>query len=85
MFKKLVRMLYFKAGSEYKGDFTPDIVRCCHCGEKFAFDVYSCEGYRGKTLCPNCYDRYYGYCNECGELNRYSDMDENIVCGGCQK
>ena len=57
---------------------------CCDCGKQFLFDDETCAIYRGDFLCSNCYQDKYGYCNECGELNKYADMNEDIVCKGCE-
>ena len=58
---------------------------CYHCGKDFGWDEYDGAVYRNKFLCQDCYDMYYVYCNGCGELNKYVDMDEDIYCKGCVK
>lgn len=60
-----------------------DTIVCSHCGEEFIYYEYETYFYRKKPICFNCFDLYYGFCNECGELNKYSDMNEDIVCRGC--
>lgn len=85
MHNKIAREIFFAIGTKYTGNEVQENSRCCNCGRKFTFDLEHSEIYRNKTLCPKCLEDHYGYCNECGELNRYVDMDENIVCGGCQK
>ena len=57
---------------------------CTDCGKKFFFDDETCAIYRDGFLCAECYQDKYGYCNECGELNKYSDMNDDIVCKGCE-
>lgn len=59
-----------------------DVV-CTECGQVHFWDEYDCEVYNDDFLCRKCFQEKYGYCNICGELNKYSDMDENIECGGC--
>lgn len=58
---------------------------CGDCGKQFYFDDETCAIYRGDFICAECFQDKYGYCNECGELNKYSDMNEDIVCKGCEK
>lgn len=58
---------------------------CCHCGKTHTWDEYNCAVYKGKYLCEDCYQDYYGYCNGCGELHKYSDMNEDIYCEKCNK
>lgn len=60
-------------------------VICSHCGKTFSFDEETCEIYRGKFICADCFQTYYGYCNECGKLHLYSDMNDDIVCKECEK
>lgn len=60
-------------------------VVCCHCGRKFFFNIDTCDIYNNDFLCDKCLQDYYGYCNECGELNKYSDMNDDFVCKGCEK
>ena len=69
----------------YNGEEFVEHARCCHCGKVFPWDENVDEVYRGKFLCFDCFDMYYGFCNECGELNKYEDMNEDIVCKGCTK
>lgn len=57
---------------------------CGDCGKKFFFDDETCVIYRGDFLCAECFQDKYGYCNVCGELNRYTDMNDEIVCKGCE-
>lgn len=57
---------------------------CSHCGKTFFYDGETCAIYRNTFICNECYQNYYGYCNECGELNKYTDMNEDIVCKGCE-
>lgn len=57
---------------------------CGDCGKKFFFDDETCALYRGDFLCDKCFQDKYGYCNECGELNKYTDMNDEIVCKGCE-
>lgn len=85
MAKKLSSEIFFAIGTKYTGKEVQKNSICCNCGKKFTFDVEHCEIYRNKTLCSKCLELHYGYCNECGELNRYIDMNEDIVCGGCRK
>lgn len=61
-----------------------EIAICGDCGKEFVFLEWETTFYKGKPLCSDCYDTKYGYCNECGELNLYSDMNEDIVCKGCE-
>ena len=58
---------------------------CCHCREKKWWNEEFGAIYRGEFLCPDCYNDFYGYCNECGELNKHSEMNDDIVCKGCEK
>lgn len=62
-----------------------EIAVCCDCGEEFVFLEYETTFYKGKPLCFNCFDNKYGYCNECGELNPYNNMNGNIVCKECER
>ena len=68
-----------------KKEFKPfyENVVCCECKNIHNWDEVDCEIYRDNFLCKDCFEKKYGYCNECGELNKYEDMDLNIVCGGC--
>ena len=59
-----------------------DVIICSDCGEEFVYEEY--ETYKGRPICFNCFDLKYGFCNECGELNKYADMNEEIVCKGCE-
>lgn len=58
-------------------------VKCIECGEIHNWDEYDCEVYNDDFLCAKCFQEKYGYCNICGELNKYSDMNENIECKEC--
>lgn len=57
---------------------------CAHCGKKFFYSGETCAIYREDFICNNCYQNHYGYCNKCGELNKYIDMNEDVVCEGCE-
>lgn len=57
---------------------------CCHCGKVHTWDEYGCDIYQGKYLCKDCYQDYYGYCNKCGKLYKYSDMNDEIICQRCE-
>lgn len=57
---------------------------CAHCGGTFYYSDEFCAIYRGDFICGKCYTDHYGYCNECGELNKYEDMNDDIVCKGCE-
>ena len=81
---KIARAIAFRLGTEC--DNIANLggkARCCNCGRAFKWDEYDCDIYRGKALCACCFDNEFGYCNECGELNRYSDMDDDICCKIC--
>lgn len=67
----------------YNGEEFVENAICCHCGKTHYWDEETCEVYRNKFICSECYENHYGYCNECGELNKYTDMNEDIVCIGC--
>ena len=69
---------------DYNGQEYVENAICCHCGKTHFWHEQVCEVYRGKFLCEDCYNKYYGFCNNCGELNKYIDMNENIVCKGCE-
>lgn len=57
---------------------------CCNCGEVFIFDEDTCEMYQEKPLCQDCYQVDYGYCNICGKLEKYTEMDlKEIICLDC--
>lgn len=62
-----------------------ETAQCHHCSNIFTWEEETCEVYEEKFLCSDCYDKYYGYCNECGELNLYSDMNDDIICKGCER
>lgn len=81
----MLKNLAFIMGSRYLGGETQENAKCCHCGRTFLWDEYTCDIYRGKLLCSNCLDHYYGNCDICGELNKYEDMDEDIICKACKK
>lgn len=68
-----------------KKQFNPiyENVICCDCGKTHHWDEQDCEIYRDDFLCKDCFESKYGYCNECGELNKYTDMSADILCGGC--
>lgn len=68
----------------YKEQETVENAICCNCGKIHFWDEQTCEVYRGKFLCEDCYNIYFGFCNECGELNKYLDMNEEIICKGCE-
>lgn len=85
MRKLLAKYIWFLFGTKYANVEKTGTARCCNCGKKFLFDEYDCEIYRGKTLCTECFENDYGYCNECGELNRYSDMNDDIFCKVCSR
>lgn len=67
----------------YEGEISIDNAVCCECGEVHYWNEEDCEVYNGMFLCSKCFKEEYGYCNECGTLNKYIDMDENIVCKEC--
>lgn len=68
---------------EYNGkEIEPNAV-CCHCEKSFVWDEETGEIYQGKFVCPECYQHYYGNCNVCGELHKYEDMNDDIVCERC--
>lgn len=69
----------------YNDEETVENAVCCNCEETHFWDEYDCEVYRGKFVCADCYQKYFGNCNECGELNKYEDMSEDIVCRECEK
>ena len=75
----------FKVHRKYNGNPIVENAKCCDCGKIFTWDEEVDEIYNDKYLCFECFDKKYGYCNECGELNKYSDMNEDIICKGCQK
>lgn len=79
-----IREIRFNAAT--KCEYLEEIknAKCCHCGKRHDWDVYEDSMYRGKTLCQTCYEEYYGFCNVCGDLYLYDDMNENNICGGCQ-
>lgn len=54
-------------------------VKCCNCGKFHDWDEETCEIYEDDYLCHDCFRDYFGYCNVCGELNRYTDMNELFV------
>lgn len=82
---KIPQKIAFIFGSVYEGKETQSNARCCHCARTFAWDDYTGDIYRGKLLCPECLCHFYGYCNSCGKLYKYADMDEDIICKGCRK
>lgn len=58
---------------------------CPHCGKEFTIDPYDANIYRGQHICFDCFDRDFGYCNECGELYLYTDMNDDIICKKCEE
>lgn len=66
------------------GDWIVENAICCHCGKEHTWDAELCAIYQGRFVCEDCYNDYYGYCNECGTLHKYSDMNDEIVCHHCQ-
>ena len=62
-----------------------DFFICSDCGKESFWSDEDCEMYMGEPLCENCFRKKYGYCNICGELNKYQDMNEDIECKGCCK
>ena len=56
---------------------------CAHCGKKASWDDDTGEIYNGEFICAECYQVYYGFCDVCGKLHKYTDMDE-VVCEDCQ-
>lgn len=83
-FHKILRHFYFRTATEYRYQEEQENAKCCHCGKRHNWDAYEGSVYRGKLLCPDCYQDYYGYCNLCGELHLYSDMNDDILCNGCE-
>lgn len=83
--KKILRSFYFLAATEYQYQEEQKKAKCCHCGKKHEWNIYECAVYRGKLLCDDCYEDFYGYCNECGELYLYDDMNEDILCNSCEE
>lgn len=69
----------------YQGKEIEENALCCHCGKVHLWDEQLDEVYQNKFLCFECFDMYYGYCNSCGELNKYCEMSEDIICKGCEK
>lgn len=60
---------------------------CSHCGEPLNPND---EGYE-ENICDDCFDKYYGYCDECKELFvYYPKMTEhihptgNVLCAKCR-
>lgn len=80
---KIPRKIAYVIGSKYERKEIQENARCCHCARKFVWNEYDGHVYRGKVLCPDCFDDHYGYCNECGKLNNYDDMNDDIICKGC--
>lgn len=64
-------------------DIVKQSVICVDCGRIHTWDEYDCEMYNNGFLCKECFEEKYGYCNLCGGLNKYSDMDCNIECKEC--
>ncbi len=56
---------------------------CSHCGKTHDWDEDTCAVYDGKYICAECYQNYYGTCNGCGKLNKYTDMNADIICTKC--
>lgn len=68
----------------YNNEVLVEDAVCCDCGKLHTWDEETCEVYRDKFLCDKCFQDKYGYCNVCGELNKYSDMNDDIVCKECE-
>lgn len=64
---------------------TNNILTCPNCNKSFLFDEYNAHKYHGRVICPECFNFWFGYCNECGELFQYSEMNDDIVCKTCEK
>lgn len=67
----------------YNGEDFVENATCGHCGKQHDWDEETGEIYENKFICPDCYDNYYGYCNECGKLHKYKDMNDDIICKDC--
>lgn len=85
MFHKILRTIYFLTATDYQYQEEHENAKCCHCGKRRNWNAYEGAVYRGKLLCSDCYDDHFGYCNECGELHLYSDMNDDIVCKPCEE
>lgn len=63
--------------------------RCFNCGKIFNFDDTTPDVYRGRYVCPDCFDCDFGYCNGCDCLHRYDDMIltkyHGYYCKSCVK
>ena len=58
------------------------MARCVECGEVSEDMMDTVEG----MVCNNCYEDYYGYCEECGEVHNLDNMswfNDNHYCDDC--
>lgn len=69
-------------------DYTIDTPYYCEeCGDPIhdEDDVY--RGPNGEILCDYCFERYYFYCNDCGDVfsntDGYEGADGNMYCADC--
>lgn len=67
----------------YNGEVEVSNAICGCCGNTHDWEDYSCEVYEGKFICSECYQNLFGFCNECDNLYRYEDMNEDIICKSC--
>lgn len=68
----------------FKITYTKDLETCNICGAKFDNVNNAYEPY----VCDKCFDEYFGYCDNCGEVFAYhknmcDDTSYGVLCGKC--
>lgn len=71
--------------TKYNNEEEKENAICCNCGKVHTWFEDTCAVYNGEFLCEDCYNDYFGYCNNCGELFKYKDMNSEIICKGCEE
>ena len=84
--------LFGRSVRKYTGQLEQKNARCCHCHRIFDWDADTGEVYKGKFLCPDCYQDDFGNCDRCGRLRKYTDTNlfeidkyGELICDDCMK
>jgi formylmethanofuran dehydrogenase subunit E len=66
---------------------TEELYYCEECGDPIRDEDEVYNGPHGEILCEYCFDRYYFYCNDCGEVfsnnDGYEGADGYMYCADC--